>query len=102
MGVSLLVIQIAIIFLPGIIWARLDLTYGKKGKLSDTEFLIRAFMFGMVTYAITFLIFAALGRPFAILSRDDGKLVGLVARRGLLKVRARLTHQEHKRSHGFA
>ena len=71
MGVSLLVIQIAIIFLPGIIWARLDLTYGKKGKLSDTEFLIRAFMFGMVTYAITFLVFTALGRPFAMLNFDD-------------------------------
>jgi CIC family chloride channel protein len=37
-----------------------------------------------------------------ILERATGRLVGLVARRDLLKVRARLTHQEVSRSQGFA
>jgi CBS domain-containing protein len=37
-----------------------------------------------------------------ILSRATGRLVGLVARRDLLKVRARLMHQEVSRSQGFA
>ncbi len=37
-----------------------------------------------------------------VLSRITGKLVGLVSRRDLLKVRARLAHQELKRSQGFA
>ena len=37
-----------------------------------------------------------------ILSRADGRLVGLVARRDLLKVRARLFQQEQMRSQGFA
>ena len=37
-----------------------------------------------------------------ILSRATGRLVGLVGRRDLLKVRARLTHQEISRSQGFA
>ncbi len=37
-----------------------------------------------------------------ILSRATGKLVGLVARRDLLKVRARLLQQEASRSQGFA
>jgi CBS domain-containing protein len=37
-----------------------------------------------------------------ILSRATGQLVGLVARRDLLKVRARLMHQEVSRSQGFA
>ncbi len=37
-----------------------------------------------------------------ILSRATGLLVGLVARRDLLKVRARLMHQEVSRSQGFA
>jgi H+/Cl- antiporter ClcA len=37
-----------------------------------------------------------------ILSRATHKLVGLVARRDLLKVRASLTHQETTRSQGFA
>jgi hypothetical protein len=71
MEVSLLVLQIAIIFLPGIIWARLDSTYGLKSKVTDTEFLIRAFMFGMVTYAVTFVIFTLLHRPFAVVDLDE-------------------------------
>jgi CIC family chloride channel protein len=37
-----------------------------------------------------------------ILSRATGRLAGLVARRDLLKVRARLMHQEISRSQGFA
>jgi CIC family chloride channel protein len=37
-----------------------------------------------------------------ILSRGTNKLVGLVARRDLLKVRASLSHEETSRSHGFA
>jgi CIC family chloride channel protein len=37
-----------------------------------------------------------------ILARATGRLVGLVARRDLLKVRARLMHQEVSRSQGFA
>jgi CBS domain-containing protein len=37
-----------------------------------------------------------------ILSRADGRLVGLVARRDLLKVRARLFQHEQLRSQGFA
>jgi len=37
-----------------------------------------------------------------ILARATGRLAGLVARRDLLKVRARLMHQEVSRSQGFA
>jgi CBS domain-containing protein len=37
-----------------------------------------------------------------IVSRTTHKLVGLVSRRDLLKVRARLAHQETSRSQGFA
>jgi H+/Cl- antiporter ClcA len=37
-----------------------------------------------------------------ILSQTTGRLVGLVARRDLLKVRARLMHQEVSRSQGFS
>ena len=72
--VSLFVLQIATIFLPGIIWARLDSTYGMKSKPTDTEFLIRTFIFGMVAYAVTFLIFGLLHRPFALVNlSNDGK-----------------------------
>ena len=32
-----------------------------------------------------------------ILRREDGKLIGLVARRDLLRVRANMIHHEHER-----
>jgi hypothetical protein len=67
MELSLLALQIAIIFLPGLIWARLDATYGLKSRPSDTEFFMRAFMFGLVSYAVTFVAFALVGRPFKVL-----------------------------------
>ena len=67
MEISLLALQIAIVFLPGIIWARLDSTYGLRAKSGDAEFFMRAFMFGLVSYAATFLLFTAIGRPFSII-----------------------------------
>jgi len=64
--VDLLILQLVVIFLPGIIWARLDASFAAKVKPTDVEFALRAFLFGITTYAIEFLIFAALGQPFTI------------------------------------
>jgi len=78
MELSLLALQIAIIFLPGLIWARLDATYGLKSRPSDTEFFMRAFMFGLVSYAVTFVVFTLAGRPFKIVdfaARGNAALV---------------------------
>src|SRR6185503_7750760 len=66
MKIDLLILQLAIIFLPGLIWARLDARYALKSKPSDTEFLLRAFVFGMGSYAATFFIYAAVGWQFII------------------------------------
>jgi hypothetical protein len=78
MEISLLALQIAIIFLPGIIWARLDATYGMKTKPSDTEFLLRAFVFGLVSYAVLFVCFTLIGRPFTIVDLTPSDQTALV------------------------
>jgi hypothetical protein len=68
MKIDTLILQLAILFLPGLIWARLDARYALKTKPSDIEFFLRAFLFGLSSYAVTFLIFAALGWPFTLVN----------------------------------
>lgn len=58
------VIQAALIFLPGIIWANIDSTYVANRPLNQTQMLIKAFVLGLATYAILFLIYVSFGRNF--------------------------------------
>lgn len=67
---DLFVAQIAVIFLPGIIWARLDARYAAKEKRSDLDFLIATFIFGMVAYAATFALYALFKQPFSLIDFD--------------------------------
>lgn len=56
--------QLALIFMPGIIWANIDEKYGAGLKPQQTTLLIRAFMFGMATYAVLFLVYLICEKPF--------------------------------------
>jgi Family of unknown function (DUF6338) len=69
--IDVLILQLAILFLPGLIWAKLDARYTPKPKASDIEFFLRAFLFGVATYGIIFLIYSALGWPFTIINLAD-------------------------------
>jgi hypothetical protein len=80
MKIDLLILQIAILFLPGIIWARLDVRYSLNSKPSDTEFIIRAFVFGLATYAVTFLLYSAVGWQFTIVDFEDAGSKAIVNR----------------------
>jgi hypothetical protein len=64
--INLLILQLAVIFLPGIIWARLDAGFAAKVKPSDIEFFLRAFLFGLAAYAVEFLLFTAFGWRFTM------------------------------------
>lgn len=70
-------IQLAIIFLPGVVWARLDAQYSSKTKPTDIEFFLRAFMFGLASYAATFLVYLVCGWQFEMidLSQAEAKAV---------------------------
>lgn len=57
--------QLALVFMPGIIWANIDAKFGTGLKPSQTTLLIRAFMFGMATYAILYMIYLYFGKQFA-------------------------------------
>ena len=57
MKIDTLILQLAILLLPGLIWARLDARYASKTKPSEMEFLLRAFLFGVSTTLPRFLSF---------------------------------------------
>lgn len=52
-----LVLTIALIFLPGIIWARLDARYARQVKPSQSELVVNVFVFGLVAYLATYLVY---------------------------------------------
>lgn len=65
---DLFLLQIAIIFIPGLIWARVDARYGMRTRPSQSEFLIATLMYGLITYAVTYIIYSAVGNNFSPLS----------------------------------
>ncbi len=71
MKLDLLILQLAVLFLPGLLWARLDARFALSSKPTDTEFFLRAFQFGLVSYGVTFLLYSALGWPFTLVDLAD-------------------------------
>jgi hypothetical protein len=64
LDLNLLLIQLGIIFLPGIIWERIDARYAAKVKPAAWEILVRAFLFGLAVYAVEFLLYGLLDQHF--------------------------------------
>ena len=63
--IDIILVQLAIVFLPGLIWAQIDARYAAKEKPGQAEFMIRAFLFGMSTYAIAYVGYRVFGRDFS-------------------------------------
>lgn len=64
-------LQLAILFLPGVIWAHLDSKFATKGAPSQLEFLARALVFGLVSYATTYLLFWLFRYPFEFIDLEE-------------------------------
>jgi hypothetical protein len=77
MKIDLLFVQFALIFLPGLIWAGLDSRYALKSNLSKFQYIVRAFLFGLASYAVTFCIYAALGWSFSVSDISDAATKGM-------------------------
>ncbi len=58
--------QLAIIFLPGLIWERIASRYGLKRPPTQFEIALRTFTFGLAAYVITFGLYAAAGWEFHV------------------------------------
>ncbi len=49
--------QLVIIFIPGIIWERLDAQYGPNKATQQWDILRRTFVFGLSSYIVTFCFY---------------------------------------------
>ncbi len=63
-------VQLALVFLPGIVWAQIDVRYAAKVKRGHVEFIIKAFLFGLFTYVISYLGHRLIGKEFSGLDID--------------------------------
>jgi hypothetical protein len=72
------VIQFAIIFLPGLIWAGLDSRYAAKGEASELRYLLKALLFGIASYAVTFAIYRLLGWTFILADLSASEITDIL------------------------
>ncbi len=61
-----IVLQVALIFLPGLVWATIDARYGRGARPAEFQLILRAFLFGLVAHGVTFLIYAAAGLTYDV------------------------------------
>ncbi|CAI3957796.1 unnamed protein product [Commensalibacter communis] len=71
MKIDFFLLQIAILLLPGFLWAKIDIDFAKRRKSSENQFVIRAFVFGVFTYFIEFVIFKIFNQSFILMSETD-------------------------------
>lgn len=63
---SELLVIVAIIFLPGIIWARIDAKFAQQSKPSQFDLTLNIFVFGLTAYLITFLFYLIPNLPSSL------------------------------------
>ena len=73
MRIDLLFIQLAVVFLPRLIWTQLVATYAMKERPGPTEFLVRAFIFGFLTYVAVYFAYGWFGKEFSPLPVGDSE-----------------------------
>lgn len=74
MKLDAFIFQIILLFLPGVVWARLDVSWGRRLKPSDIEFFILSFLYGITSYVITYGIYSAFGAQFELINMDKPTL----------------------------
>ena len=70
MGVDVVLLQLAIVFLPGLIWAQIDARHVAKEKPGQVDFVVRVFLFGLATYVVVFVGYRLFGKDFTSLGID--------------------------------
>jgi hypothetical protein len=71
LSVSNLFFELAVIFLPGFIWMKIHMKYGVKGDRSQFDMILNAFLFGMTSYFVLFVVYGWLGWSLHLLSLDS-------------------------------
>jgi dolichyl-phosphate-mannose--protein O-mannosyl transferase len=61
MSVDVALVQLALVFFPGIVWATLHRRFGVRTKVTNFDFSLQVFVFGVVAYAASYLGYWAIG-----------------------------------------
>lgn len=64
MEISVATLQLALLFIPGLIWAMLDAAHRPPAQSGQFVYTLRVFVFGVVSYAIVGGLYAANARAF--------------------------------------
>jgi Family of unknown function (DUF6338) len=77
LNVSSLFFELALIFIPGFIWMKIHCLYGYKGEKKQFDLILNTFIFGVLSYAILYVIYHLLGSHLRLfdLDADNKKLI---------------------------
>jgi hypothetical protein len=71
LGVSSLFFELAVIFIPGFIWMKIHSRYGFKGEKTQFDLILNSFIFGVLSYAFLYMIYAYKGWMLKIFDLDS-------------------------------
>jgi len=70
-------LQLAIVFLPGLVWERVDAQFAQKRLPSQFDVLRRTFIFGLASYVVTYGLYRLFGYPFELVElKKDTAFLG--------------------------
>ncbi|ACB28446.1 DUF6338 family protein [Methylobacterium radiotolerans] len=74
MKLDAFIFQIVLLFLPGVVWARMDVAWARRSKPTDVEFFTLAFLYGVVSYVLLYLVYYFWGVDFELVKFDGTAL----------------------------
>ena len=69
-NVSSLFFEIALLLLPGFISMKIHPKFGAKGEITQFDMILNAFLFGVIAYAVLYIIYWKFGIPMHIAELD--------------------------------
>jgi hypothetical protein len=70
LSVSTLFFELALIFIPGFVWMKIHSRYGFKGEKTQFDLILNVFIFGVLSYAVLYLIYRYNGQPLKLFALD--------------------------------
>ena len=71
MEVNAVAIQLALLLVPGLLWAMLDAAHRPQTQSGQFVYTLRVFVFGVISYAVVGLIYNFCEKPFSIITFSE-------------------------------
>jgi hypothetical protein len=70
LNLSTLFFEIALILIPGFVWMKIHTKYGAKGEITQFDMILNAFIFGVISYFVLYVIYLKSSTKLHILELD--------------------------------